>query len=189
MALMQRAPQGAATNGPMSQYVGSEDASPEEQAQYEQLLEVALTSVHDDQTGDLIFQMVTESDSIPRGIARAVVTILERLSVDTNGALMDSVRLELGEDLVEEIVDLLIRSGRLTEADVTDEFIENVVNLAYEEASKLKDMQGGDNSDNARDDVTTAQSLGFAPEMPQGVNAMSSPEAARQQQGLMARGS
>lgn len=169
----------------VSRYIGSEEATQEEQLQYEQALNLAMTALHDDKTGPAIFQMVTEAESPEQGIAQAVFTLLEKVGQQLKGQLSDSVKVEVAEDLVDEITGLMITGGRLKESQVDDDFAERIVSNLYRENAKFMEMSGKDNFSSIKEDLATANSLGFAPQpQPQGVNAMANGHA-RATQGLI----
>lgn len=159
--------------------IGTEDATEEEQAQYEAAMEFAMRSIHEGKSAKTLFKVVANEMDMVEGIARGTFMILRKTEVKFDG-LEDAVKIQLAEDILQEIMGLMMESDRLREGDVDDKFIEAVISRAYAMYQEDAERRGGVNTDAVKEDLMLA---GEADKLPQGVNAMSTQEV--QARGLM----
>jgi polyhydroxyalkanoate synthesis regulator phasin len=165
----------------LEQDIETEDATPEEQAEYEQAADVALRALHSGKTAKNTVNRVLNGKTPQEGVANAVFVLIRRTEEQMKG-LSDAVKIQIGEDLVEEVLDLMVESGRMTEGEVTDEFISEVVNNIYQTYVEDAEQRGSLDTDKISEDVNQgAEMLGI--EKPQGYAAMSNQEV--ESRGLM----
>lgn len=161
--------------------VETEEATPEEQAEYDKAYDVALRSLHSGKTAQNTVNRVLNGKTPQEGVANAVFVLIRRTEEQMKG-LSDAVKIQIGEDLVEGILDLMVESGRMTEGEVTDEFISEVVNTIYQKYVEDAEQRGQLDTDKIKQDVDEgADMLGI--EKPQGYAAMSNQEV--EARGLM----
>lgn len=164
----------------LSQVVETEEASPEEQAQYEKAYDIAMQSLHGGEVAKNTVARVLNAKTPAEGVAKAVFVLLRRVEVQMKG-LEDAVKIQVGEDLVQEILGLMIDSERMSEGEVTDELVSDIVNLIYQQYVEDEEKRGVLDKDKIKADVDEgAEMVG---EKPQGYAAMSNQEA--QTRGLM----
>lgn len=161
--------------------IETEEASPEEQAEYEQAYEVAVRALHTGKTAKNTVSRVLNGETPAKGVAEAVFVLIRRTEEQLKG-LSDAVKIQIGEDLVEEVLDLMIESGRMNESEVNDQLIEEVVTTIYQKYVEDAEKRGTLDTDKIAQDVNeSAEMLGI--EKPQGFAAMSNQEA--EARGLM----
>lgn len=162
----------------LEQDIESEDASEEEEAQYEQALEFAIRSLHTGEVAKNTVARVLNAESPEKGIAEAVFVLVRRAEVQLDG-LEDAVKIQVAEDLLEEILDMMVESGRMQEGEVNDQMIEKITVELYQMYAQDAEGRGALDEGKIREDVAAG---GQMPK-PQGMNAMSNQEA--QTRGLM----
>lgn len=161
--------------------VGTEQASESEQAQYEAAMDAAMRALHSGEVAKKTVQRVINAEDPAQGVARAVFVLLRRVE-EQMGGLEDAVKIEIAEDLVEEILSLMVETERMTEADVSDELIAKVVENLYTMYAEDAEGRGQLNAQGVREDVDEGSRIAGV-EKPQGFAAMSNQEA--QTRGLM----
>ena len=162
----------------IKQSVEAEDASPEEEAEYEQAMEVAMTALNSGSVAKNTVSRVLNAENPAKGVAEAAFVILRKTEVEL-GSLSDAVKVQLGEDVIIEILGLMVDSERMQEGEVTDEMMEEIVTTLYTMYSQDAEQRGALDPETIRADL---EGQG-AKQAPQGANAMSNGEA--QQRGLM----
>lgn len=161
--------------------IGTEEATEEEQAEYEKAYDVALRSLHSGEVAKNTVARVLNAETPQEGVANAVFVLIRRTEEQLKG-LSDAVKIQIGEDLVEEVLSLMVESGRMSEGEVTDEFISEVVNTIYQKYVEDAEQRGTLDTDVIEQDVSEgAKAVGL--DKPQGYAAMSNQEA--QTRGLM----
>lgn len=161
--------------------IETEEATPEEQAEYEQAYDTALRALHSGKTAKNTVNRVLNGKTPQEGVANAVFVLIRRTEQQMKG-LSDAVKIQIGEDLVEDILDLMVESGRMTEGEITDEFVSEVVNNIYQQYVEDAEQRGVLDTDKIEQDVNeSADMLGL--EKPQGYAAMSNQEV--EARGLM----
>lgn len=161
--------------------VETEEATPEEQAEYEKAYDIALRALHSGKTAQNTVNRVLNAKTPQEGVANAVFVLIRRTEEQMKG-LSDAVKIQIGEDLVEGVLDLMVESGRMLESEVTDEFISEVVNTIYQKYVEDAEQRGKLDTDKIKQDVDeSAEMLGI--EKPQGYAAMSNQEV--EARGLM----
>jgi len=161
----------------MEGQVETEEASPEEEAQYEQALESSLTALHSGEVAKNTVGRVINAKTTADGVAEAVFVLLRRAEVSLDG-LEDSVKVQLCEDLAAEILGLMVESERLQESEIDDVMIEKIVQAIYVMYVEDAESRGGVDTQAIQEDVALA-----GPQKPQGSSAMSNQEV--QERGLM----
>lgn len=165
----------------IEQDIETEEATEEEQAEYEKAYDIALRSLHSGKTAKNTVGRVLNAESPVKGVANAVFVLIRRTEQQMKG-LSDAVKIQIGEDLVEDILDLMVESGRMTEGEITDEFVSEVVNNIYQQYVEDAEQRGVLDTDKIEQDVNeSADMLGI--EKPQGYAAMSNQEV--EARGLM----
>ena len=159
----------------MEQMVGSEEATPEEEQQYEQAMAYAMESLHTGKVAKNTVGRVLNAESISKGIAEAVFVLLRRTEVKMDG-LEDSVKIQIGEDLVMEVLTVLVEAERIKEPEINEQLIEDVVKQLYTMYSQDAEQRGELDPKVIEEDLN---SIG----KPSGMNAMSNKEVS--QRGLM----
>ena len=152
--------------------IGSEDATPEEQAQYERALERTMETIHGDGAGDQIANIVLKAQDLVTGVADAVFMLVRR--AENTMGVTGAVVMQLAEDVIDEIISLLVQGGHLSEEEVTEEMYESIVAKAYELYITDKEERGQLDHNVVRDDINQLQ----------GLSAMSN-EAAAKAKGLL----
>lgn len=161
--------------------IGTEEATQEEQAEYEQAYDVALRSLHSGKTARNTVGRVLNAKTPEEGVAKAVFVLIRRTEQQMKG-LSDAVKIQVGEDLVDEVLSLMVESDRMKQGEVTDKLIEQVVYLIYQQYTEDAEQRGKLDTDKIEQDVNEgAEVLGV--EKPQGYAAMSNQEA--ETRGLM----
>jgi len=156
----------------LKQDVESEEATPEEEAQYEEAFDFALRSLHSGEVAKNTVARVLNAQTPVKGIAEAVFVLVRRTEVQLDG-IDDSVKIQIAEDLLEEILELMVESGRMTEGEITDEMIEQITIELYQTYAKDAEQRGTLDEDKIREDVEAGEGI----KQPQGMNAMSNQEA------------
>lgn len=162
----------------LEQSIDSEEATPEEQQEYEKAMEVALTALHSGKTAKNTVSRVLNAKSPVEGVANAVFVLLRRTEEQMKG-LSDAVKIQVAEDLVDSILDLMISSDRLKESEVTDQMVEDIVKTLYTKYTQDAEERGALDVEAIKRDVGPM----VQDEKPQGFAAMSNQEA--QTRGLM----
>jgi|GEM_PF-3797633 len=162
----------------ITQMVGSEDASPEEEQQYQQAYEYALQSLHTGEVSKNTVGRVANAKSVASGVAEAVFVILRRTEVHME-ALDDAVKIQLGEDLVTEVLALMVDSERIPEGEINDKLIEDIVTQLYTMYAKDADERGELDPSKVQEDVDAGMQM----QKPDGMSAMSNQEVS--ERGLM----
>jgi len=162
----------------LQQSIDSEEATPEEQQEYEQAAEVALTALHSGKTAKNTVGRVLNAESTEKGVAEAVFVLLRRTEEQMKG-LSDAVKVQVAEDLVDSILDLMIASDRLKESEVTDQMVEEIVKAIYTRYTQDAEERGALDTDKIKQDIEPL----MQGQKPQGYAAMSNQEA--QTRGLM----
>lgn len=107
--------QGMPQEQPAEAAAGAEDmeqASPEEQAQYEKLMENALSFIHGEQSDQLVERLAQgEPEEAIADVAVSLVIKLYESAEQAGQKLMDSVLMAGGEDIVNEVINLGVVAG------------------------------------------------------------------------------
>lgn len=127
---------------PMQQGGGDEQATDEEQQALEQAFDIALEMIHGDgQAGDQIASMVQNSQDIVQGIGQAVATVL--IGVEKKaGGLADDMKIQLATEIAGELTELAVNAGALSEDEVNDAFIQEMIQAAYAAYIEFKESMG-----------------------------------------------
>lgn len=161
--------------------IETENASDEEQAEYEKAVEFAMRSLHGGEVAKKTVARVLNAESVEKGVSEAVFVLLRRTEEEFTG-LSDAVKFELAEDLVEELLEILVETDRLSESEITDELIGDVVQNLYMRYTEDAEQRGKLDKQSIANDVSEgSDKLGI--EKPQGFAAMSNQE--RETRGLM----
>jgi len=172
-------PQGKASQDPS---FGTEDASKEEQDQYEQGYDLAMRALHSGKTAKNTVGRILDAETPAKGVAEAVFVLIRKTEVKLGG-IEDSVKVELAEDLTMEVLDLMVESGRMTEGETSDELIEEIVKELYMRYAADAEERGGLDEDKIREDIEASGQPMPEGQMPQGSSAMSNQEV--ESRGLM----
>jgi hypothetical protein len=160
----------------LMQMAESEEATPKEQQEYEQAFESIMTSLHSGQVAKNTVARVLNAKSTVEGVAEASFVLIRRTE-EQLGGLSDAVKVQIAEDVINEILGLMVESGRLSEGEINDKMVENIVSMLYMMYTQDADKRGALNVDAIQQDLA---SVG---QKPQGMNAMSNQEV--QTRGLM----
>lgn len=165
----------------IEQDIETEDASPEEQAEYEQAYDAAMRALHSGKTAKNTVNRVLNGKTPQEGVANAVFVLIRKTEEQMKG-LSDAVKIQIGEDLVDEVLSLMVETDRMSEGEITDEFISEVVNTIYQKYVEDAEQRGTLDTDKIAQDVNeSAEAMGI--EKPQGYAAMSNQEV--EARGLM----
>ena len=165
-----------------TQNIETEEATPEEEQEYEQALDVALRALHSGGTAKKTVGRVLNGETPAKGVARAVFVLLRRVEEELGG-LSDAVKIQIGEDLVMEILELMVASDRMKESEIDDQLIEDVVKEVYALYTSDAEQRGALDSQSVAADAQEGRAMMEGGEKPQGVNVMSNQEV--QTRGLM----
>lgn len=117
------------------------DATPEEQDQYEDASLAAMDMIHGDAAGDQIADTVLQAQDVSQGIGKAVAMVI--IGVEKSlGGLFEDVKLELAQDVTEELMNLAAEAGALAEDEIDENLLDAVVSHAYTEYLKFKETLG-----------------------------------------------
>lgn len=110
-------PQGNQAPDPATYFDGGE-ASPEEQAQYEKVMGVVMKLVHGKKTHDALVKRLENAppEKIDQEIGDMALTIFTQAEdrMRKKGAeITDSVKLEIGEELLAELIDMAVMVGKV----------------------------------------------------------------------------
>ena len=160
---------------------GTEQATEEEQAAYEYLSTQALDFIHDDKSANFVKNTIGQAKDPLDGIAKVTAVILKRLDVQNkeNGGVPDEVKLEVAEDIINELLALAISSGVVDEQSFTqneEKNIEAIVKSTYQYYMEQEEQAGTLDPEQEKQNVVDAAS---SQEAKQGIGAMSN-EAASQ---------
>jgi len=162
--------------------IETEEASPEEEQQYQQAYGMAMRSLHGGKVAKSTIARVLNAETPAKGIAAAAFVLIRRTEEQMKG-IEDSVKIQLAEDLVMEVLSMMVESGRMQESEATDELIEEVVKELYQKYAADADNRGEMDPETIRQDVAAGEAIMNRGEKPQGQNAMSNNEA--ETRGLM----
>lgn len=152
---------------------GEVQASAEEQVMLEQAVTLAIDIIHaEGKAGDNIAGMVLEAQQVQQGIGQAVATVL--ITVEKKMQITDDVKLPLAEEITDELLQLAIAAGALSEDEVNDQMTDAIVSHSVSSYLSMKEQLGELNQDELSANVQEAQ--GFmeqqkkpaAPAKPQG---------------------
>lgn len=133
-------------------------ASPEEEQQLQQATDVALNMIHaEGSAGDNIAAMVLKNQDVVKGLGQAIATVV--IGVEKQAQLSEDVKLALAENVAEELVNLAIQAGAISEDEVDDEFIDKVVSHAISDYMSMKDALGELDKGALEAGVNEAQSM------------------------------
>ena len=119
----------------------TEEATPEEQDQYEDASLAAMEMIHGDAAGDQIAEIVLQANDVTQGVGKAVAMVI--IGVEKSmGGLLDDVKMELAQDVTTELIGLAVDAGALAEDEVGDDLIDAVVSHAYSEYLTFKETLG-----------------------------------------------
>jgi SOS response regulatory protein OraA/RecX len=162
--------------------IETEEASPEEEQQYQQAYDMAMRSLHSGKVAKSTIARVLNAESPAKGIAAAAFVLIRRTEEQMKG-IEDSVKIQLAEDLVMEVLSMMVESGRMQESEATDELIEEVVKELYQKYAADAADRGEMDPETIQQDVAAGEAIMNRGEKPQGQNAMSNNEA--ETRGLM----
>jgi hypothetical protein len=141
-----------------------------------------MRSLHSGKVSKSTVARVLNAETPAKGIASAAFVLIRRTEEQMKG-IEDSVKIQLAEDLVMELLSMMVESGRMQESEATDQLIEDVVNELYQKYSADADQRGEMNPETIQQDVNDGEAIMGRGEKPQGHNAMSNQEA--ETRGLM----
>ncbi|MBQ1784624.1 MAG: hypothetical protein II007_13340 [Gammaproteobacteria bacterium] len=151
-----------------------EAATPEEEGERQELLMMAATMIHGEQTSDKIYQVLENSQDPIQGIAMAAATVMVRLEMEV-GEISDAVKFQLGEDITGELVDLALAGGLVTEEQLTDEAGNRLAALSVQYYTKMREQAGRPFT---QEEAAGVLEKNKDTKYGQGINAMSNDEAA-----------
>lgn len=121
---------------------GEEAATPEEQQQLEALYEIGIDIIHGEgPAGDQIANMVLKSEDVALGVGNAASALLIAIEKKA-GAVPDELKLQLAQELIAELTGLASEAGAISEEEVNDEYIDEVVSHAYSSYITTKESMG-----------------------------------------------
>lgn len=139
---------------------GTEQATPEEQAQLEQGVALAEELLFGEgQAGDQIAAIVQQSQDITEGIGKAAAAALIAVEKRMGGAIDDAVKWELGREIIAMLAGIAVEYGALAEDEIGDDFLDAVVSHAYSEYLTLKEQLGDLNPEELKATVSEAEQL------------------------------
>lgn len=110
--LMARPQEGPAMATADGAPIGEGEASPEEQAQYDTVMQLALKMLHSKQTRDAVFaQLKGGADDIGPAIgemAYQIFSVIDQTMQKKGAPLSDAVRMEAAEDIIAELVQMAV---------------------------------------------------------------------------------
>lgn len=122
---------------------GTEPATPEEQAQLEQAVQLAEELLFGEgQAGDQIANIVQQSQDITEGIGKATAAAIIAIEKRMGGVIDDAVKWELGREIIAMLAGIAVEYGALAEDEIGDDFLDAVVSHAYSEYLTLKEQLG-----------------------------------------------
>lgn len=160
--------------GLLEQMGENQEASGDEQAQYEQANALLEKLVLNKSMVDRLAKTLTEAQSPIQGIASASAKILIR--IESKLPLEDSVRLELIGDIVGEVAEIATEIGLISDSDIDENTMEQIVSLGTEEYARLKQGAKGLKPEQQKQKLKEMQQDGT---LNQGLNAMSNDQAAK----------
>jgi len=133
-------------------------ASPEEQAMLEQAVSIAFEIIHaEGKAGDNIANMVLEAKQVQQGIGQAVATVI--IAVEKKMDIVDDVKLPLAEEITDELLQLAIAAGALSEDEINDEMTDAIVSHTVSTYLSMKEQLGELNQDELSANVQEAESF------------------------------
>ena len=162
--------------------IGVEDASPEEEAQYEQAYDIAMRTLHSGKVAKNTVGRVLNAETPAKGVANAAFVIIRKTEVNMEEEMEGSVKIQLAEDVVMEILDVMVESDRMKEPEITDQLVEDIVKELYTKYTEDAEGRGELDPETVKQDVMEGEEL-MGQEKPQGNAAMSNKEV--EDRGLM----
>lgn len=107
-------------------------ASGEEQAQFDQFIAFAELSIHNEDSQPMALKVIKDAAGVAEGVGRLIALLAMQYENQTGTVLSESVRSEALEDLLEEVFELAIAAGLMSENDYNTQAVE----LAAETAVK-----------------------------------------------------
>ena len=133
-------------------------ATPEENAQLEQAMAVAMDIIHGDgRAGDTIAKMVLESPDVMEGLGKATATVV--IGVERQMQLPDDMKLALAELVLDELVDLAIEAGAVAADEITDEATDKIVSHAYSNYLSTQEAMGQLDPEHLKASVAEAEQM------------------------------
>lgn len=116
-------------------------ASNEEQAQYDEFMAFAELSIHNEDSQPMALKIIKDSPSVPEGIGR-LIALLAMQYENQKGPLNEVVRSEVLEDLLEEVFELVIAAGLMTENEYTTPAMETAAETAVKNYTEHELREG-----------------------------------------------
>lgn len=152
----------------------NQEATPQEQAQYEKAVKMLEKLVLNREMLDRIAKTLTEAESPLQGIATAAAKLMIRM--ENSIRLEDAVKLELVGEVIGEVAEIAEELELISANAIDENTMEQLMALGTEEYARLK--QGGKGLDPAqqKQQLIEMQQDGT---LNQGLNAMSNEQAAK----------
>lgn len=117
-------------------------ASGEEQAQFDQFIAFAELSIHNEDSQPGALKIIKGSPTIPEGVGRLIALLAMQYENQTGTALSEAVRSEALEDLLEEVFELVVVAGLISEDEYTTEAVEQAAETAIKNYTEFELDQG-----------------------------------------------
>ena len=158
---------------------GEQQASEEEQAAYEYLSTQALDFIHDEKSANFVKNKIGSAENPLSGVAEVAAIILHRLEAQNqdNGGVPDAVKMEVAEDIADELLNLVFQAGLMQESEFTqneEQYIEQITNEAYKKYMEIKEQSGELNPEEEKANLMDTVN---SQEAKQGIGAMSNAAA------------
>ncbi|GLP95276.1 hypothetical protein [Paraferrimonas sedimenticola] len=120
---------------------GEEQLTAKEEEQLTQAFKVATVIIHGEgETGDRVAALVLENQDLTKGLGNAVATVL--MGTLKEFPIADDLHLLLGTEILMELTDLAIEAGAMSEDELTEDFIDQVVSHAFSAYLTMKEQTG-----------------------------------------------
>jgi NTP pyrophosphatase (non-canonical NTP hydrolase) len=151
-----------------------QSATPEEEGERQELFAMAATLIHGEKTSDAIYRIMEAAPDPMQGLAMAAATVLVKVEGEV-GEVSDAVKMQLGEDILEELLDLALAGGIVDESQLDDAAGDRLAAQVMKAYTKMREQSGRPFTP---DEAAATLEKNKGTKYGQGINALSNDEAA-----------
>jgi hypothetical protein len=132
------------------------EVSPEEQQAFDQAVTIVEDILYGEgPIGDQVAKIVSQDQDILLGIGKATAAVL--MAVEQKMQVAEDMKMELAQEIVEELVDIAVKTGALAEDELDDRALEEIVKAGVAEYLRLADATGSLDPAKLQQDVAATQ--------------------------------
>lgn len=161
--------------GLLDQMADGDQATQEEQAQYDSAIKLLEKLVLNSEMVDRLSKTILQAETPIQGIATVGAKLLVR--IETKMPISDAVRTQLIEAVIAEAIEMASELEVINETDIDDQLMESLIMLGTEQYARLK--EGGANAVNPEQQKQRLREMQQDGTLGRGLNAMSNDRATK----------